>query len=166
MMKTKYPLPDVPQLKGLLEQLLSQDVEVSSSQSMVYELAKGHFLALYRTDHGQIIGGVVFDANCAAYLGGALTMTPPQTVEESVKSNFTESYLVDAFKEILNITGRLYNETGRGHVVLAEVLAPGAPMADDIQSFLSAKHRRGGFEVSVPRYGVGHLTFLHPFKEK
>lgn len=116
------------------------------------------FAAIYVDAAGNPGALCLCDIPFAAYAGGALTMMPPNSTEYAVEDEELTPVLTQNLYEIMNICTRLVINDDTPHLRLTKVVEA-QEIEDTIEQFL-ALGNRGDYDLNIPRYGKGTLTFL------
>ncbi|MFK7843805.1 MAG: hypothetical protein AB8G77_00785 [Rhodothermales bacterium] len=118
----------------------------------------GKYAAIYVDSEGEPGAICYVDVPFAAYAGGAMTMMPPGPVQEAAASNDLSEMMVQNLYEIMNICTRLIINDDTRHLKLTEVRK--TEEITEIVDVLLAAGNRGDYEINIPKYGVGTMSFL------
>jgi hypothetical protein len=121
--------------------------------------SSGSWVALYVTDESKPAALCVADGPLAANSSAALSMLPPNTAKDAIKSKDLPSAMVANLREIMNICSRLLMTDSSPHLRLAALHAVKS-MPADLSAVIGSAHNRFDFEIQVPKYGVGNLAFI------
>ncbi len=149
-------LPDKESIYEMLNLLLGDDMSVEY-RKMPAPTDKG-YAALYVNKEGEPKAVCICDIAFAAYSGGAMTMMPPKSVQNQADDEDLSDMLVQNLYEVMNICTRLIIDDETPHLKLTEV-KPAEEVQDIIQTLLS-EDNRGDYEVEIPKYGKGLMTFI------
>jgi hypothetical protein len=157
-MATAYPLPDAPKIAELLG-LLFDGLDVKLGGTFDQTPAGGAWFGVFVADSGDPVALCGADANLAATWGAAFSLLPVGAAKDAAKSRELTQVMIDNMREIMNICTRLVMDTSSPHLRLDQIYqskslpAPAAAM-------LGAPKSRREFQVQLPKYGGGVLTFL------
>ena len=149
-------LPDKESIYEMLNLLLGEDMTVEYKNRPA-QLDKT-YVAMYADAEGVPHALCACDVAFAAYSGGAMTMMPPNTVKNAADDDDLSDMLRDNLYEVMNICTRLVIDDNTPHLKLTEVKR--ASEIPEIVERMLATGNRGDYEVSIPRYGAGTMTFL------
>ena len=108
---------------GMLSDLLGRDVGSKSAGDLGSEIPDDAIVAYYRNDEGEARFAIVLDKPAAARVGGALTMMPPEGIDQDAKGRAPlDGEPLENATEVLNIMSALFHEAGAPHIVLAETM--------------------------------------------
>jgi hypothetical protein len=157
-MATAYPLPDGPKIAELLG-LLFDGLEVKAGGTFDQTPAGGAWFGVFVSDTGAPVALCGADANLAATFGAALSMLPVGMAKDAAKTRELTGVMIDNMREIMNICSRLVMDTTSPHLKLDQVY-PGKSLPAPATALLGAPNGRKEFQVQLPKYGGGVLTFL------
>ena len=149
----KYLNPGKDDIRKILSMLFDGNLVVSESDSK----SDRQFAAVY-VDKNEVPGAVVLcDMNFAAYAGAALSMMHPEVANEMVAETELPQTILDNLHEIMNIcTGLIIGES-TPHLRLNSV----GPIGDtDAIVRIGGTANRDDYQVEIPLYGIGNLSFL------
>ena len=150
-----HVLPDESSILEMLSLMYGDNMTVTATSELNYN---NTYAAVYVNADGETGAVCVCDIPFAAYSSGALTMMPPDAVKEVVSSqDLSEMHLANLY-EVMNICTRLVISDNTEHLKLTEVL-PISEANEHIEAVQPAGLRKD-FEVSIPRYGSGTLSFM------
>ncbi len=150
-----YVVPDAESLRKMLSVVFGDDLEVSVSDDAALA---GRYAATYINDDGAIVAVGACEESLVAFTGAALTMLPKDVADEMATSSNLSDVVVSNFHEIMNICSRLLIAEDGPHLRLDKTLEPGAaagPISD-----LESRTSISSFDVTVPGYGGGRISFL------
>ena len=149
----KYLNPSKDDIRKTLSMLFDGDLVVSESDSQSDE----QFVAVY-VDEEEAPGAVVLcDKSFAVYAGAALSMMHPEVAKEMVVETELPQNILDNLHEIMNIcTGLIIGES-TPHLRLNSV---GLVGDTDAVNRINDTVNRGDYQVEIPTYGAGALSFL------
>jgi hypothetical protein len=157
-MATAYPLPDGPKIVDLLG-LLFDGLEVKAGGSFDQTPAGGAWFGVFIADSGTPVALCGADANLAATFGAAFSLLPVGAAKEAAKSRELTGVMVENVRELMNICSRLVMDATSPHLRLDQVY-PTKSLPAPATALLGAPGGRREFQVQLPKYGGGVLTFL------
>jgi hypothetical protein len=157
-MATAYPLPDGPKIVELLG-LLFDGLDVKAGGTFDQTPAGGAWFGVFVADSGTAVALCGADANLAATLGAAFSMLPVGAAKEAAKARDLTAVMVDNMREIMNICSRLVMDATSPHLRLDQIY-PAKSLPAPATALLGAPSARREFQVQLPKYGGGVLTFL------
>jgi hypothetical protein len=157
-MATAYPLPDVPKVVQMLG-LLFDGLDVKPGGSFDQSPAAGAWFGVFIADSGEPVALCGADANLAANMGAAFSMLPAGLAKDAAKSRDLTPVMVDNVREIMNICTRLVMDASSQHLKLEQVY-PVKSLPAGAAALLKAPKSRREFQLQLPKYGGGVLTFL------
>ena len=153
-----YPLPDRPKILDLLG-LLFDGLDVKPGGAFDQSPAGGAWFGVFVADSGEPVALCGADANLAATFGTAFSMLPPGMAKEAAKTRELTAVMIDNIREIMNICTRLVMDATSPHLKLEQVY-PIKSLPAPASALLGAVKSRREFQVQLPKYGGGVLTFL------
>jgi hypothetical protein len=157
-MATAYPLPDGPKIVDLLG-LLFDGLNVKAGGTFDQTPAGGAWFGVFVADSGTPVALCGADANLAATFGAAFSMLPVGAAKEAAKARELTGVMVDNMREIMNICSRLVMDATSPHLKLEQIY-PTKTLPPPATALLGAPGGRREFQVQLPKYGGGVLTFL------
>jgi hypothetical protein len=157
-MATAYPLPDGPKIAGMLG-LLFDGLDVKAGGTFDQTSAGGAWFGVFVADGGNPVALCGADANLAATFGAAFSMLPVGAAKEAAKARELTSVMIDNMREIMNICSRLIMDATSPHVKLDQIY-PAKSLPAPAAALLGAPGGRREFQIQLPKYGGGVLTFL------
>ena len=157
-MATAYPLPDGRKIVDMLG-LLFDGLDVKAGGTFDQTPAGGAWFGVFVADSGNPVALCGADANLAATFGAAFSMLPVGAAKDAAKSRELTGVMIDNMREIMNICSRLVMDATSPHLKLDQIYATQslpAPAA----ALLGSPGGRKEFQVQLPKYGGGVLTFL------
>jgi hypothetical protein len=157
-MATAYPLPDAPKIAELLG-LLFDGLDVKVGGTFDQTPAGSAWIGVFVADSGEPVALCGADANLAATWGAAFSLLPVGAAKDAAKSRELTQVMIDNMREIMNICTRLVMDASSPHLKLDQIYqskslpAPAAVL-------LGAPKSRREFQVQLPKYGGGVLSFL------
>ncbi len=157
-MATAYPLPDGPKIINMLG-LLFDGLDVKAGGTFDQTPAGGAWFGVFVADGGNPVALCGADANLAATFGCAFSMLPVGAAKDAAKSRELTGVMIDNMREIMNICSRLVMDASSPHLKLDQ-LYPAKSLPAPAAALLGAPGGRKEFQVQLPKYGGGVLTFL------
>jgi hypothetical protein len=157
-MATAFPLPDGPKIVDLLG-LLFDGLDVKAGGTFDQTPAGGAWFGVFVADSGVPVALCGADANLAATFGAAFSMLPVGVAKEAAKARELTAVMIDNMREIMNICSRLVMDATSPHLKLDQIY-PTKSLPAPATALLGAPNGRREFQVQVPKYGGGMLTFL------
>ena len=153
-MSTQYVVPRAAAVSNLLGMIFGEGVRVDTTAA---DLA-GKTVATFVNDSDDLVALCACDKRFVGYSGAALSMIPPDAVEEILSGSELTPVLRDNFHEVMNICSKLLMSDTSAHLRLHRTMP--ADQAGDAISSLQATATGTGFAVDFPRYGRGSMHFL------
>jgi hypothetical protein len=155
---TRYPLPDVAQVRELLG-MLFDGITVKAGAKLDPAPKGKPYFGFYVADDGSPAGLVGCDLAFASNSGAALSMLPPNAAKDAVKTKELTDVMIANLREVMNICTRLLLKESSPHVrllLVSEVAGLPPPAA----AIISAPNGRVDFEIGLGKYGSGLLAVL------
>jgi hypothetical protein len=157
---TTFCLPKAVDVQQMLGMLYSDGFSVKSGSAVSADLGSKSLVAVYVDDDNKPVTACVSDYPFTAFAGGALTRIPKGGAEDMASSgDFSEMILSNVY-EIMNICSRLFMDSNTPHLRLDRSYSKPDLAPDDVRAMLSSTKARADFEVTIPGYGNGKLSFL------
>ncbi|MEA3151515.1 MAG: hypothetical protein QOD56_2454 [Gammaproteobacteria bacterium] len=157
-MATAFPLPDGPKIVDLLG-LLFDGLDVKAGGTFDQSPAGGAWFGVFVADSGAPVALCGADANLAATFGAAFSMLPVAVAKEAAKARELTAVMIDNMREIMNICSRLVMDATSPHLKLDQIY-PTKSLPAPATALLGAPNGRREFQIQLPKYGGGTLTFL------
>lgn len=157
-MANAYPLPDGPKITNMLG-LLFDGLDVKAGGTFDQTPAGGSWFGVFVADSGNPVALCGVDANLAATFGAAFSMLPVGVAKEAAKTRELTGVMIDNMREIMNICSRLVMDATSPHLKLDQIY-PAKSLPAPAAALLGAPGGRKEFQVQLPKYGGGVLTFL------
>jgi hypothetical protein len=157
-MATAYPLPDGPKIVQFLG-LLFDGLDVKPGGTFDQSPAGGAWFGVFVADSGEPVALCGADANLAATWGAAFSMLPVAAAKEAAKTRELTGVMIENVREIMNICTRLVMDATSLHLKLDQVY-PAKSLPAPAAALLGAAQGRREFQLQLPKYGGGVLTFL------
>ena len=149
-------LPNTEDIYEMLNLFFGDDMSAEYRDEPVDVADK--YAAIYVDSEGEPGAICYVDAAFAAYAGGAMTMMPPGPVQEAAANNDLSQMMTENLYEVMNIWTRLVINDETRHLKLTEVKK--TEEIKEIVDALLATGNRGDYNISIPKYGVGTMSFL------
>jgi hypothetical protein len=157
-MSTSYPLPDGPKIVQMLG-LLFDGLDVKPGGSFDQTAAGGAWFGVFIADSGEPVALCGADANLAATFGAAFSMLPVAAAKDAAKARELNEVMIGNVREIMNICTRLVMDPTSPHLKLEQIY-PVRSLPAVAAGLLGAPKGRREFQLQLPKYGGGVLTFL------
>ena len=157
-MASAFPLPDASKIVQMLG-LLFDGLDVKPGGTFDQSPGGGSWFGVFISDSGEPVALCGADANLAATLGAAFSMLPVAIAKDAAKARDLTTVMIENMREIMNISTRLVMDNTSPHLKLDQ-LYPGKSLPAPAAALLAAPAARREFQVQVPKYGGGVLTFL------
>jgi hypothetical protein len=157
-MTAAYPLPDGPKIVHMLG-LLFDGLDVKPGGAFDQSPAGGAWFGVFVADSGEPVALCGADANLAATWGAAFSMLPVAAAKEAAKTRELTGVMIENVREIMNICTRLVMDASSLHLKLDQVY-PAKSLPAPAAALLGAARGRREFQIQLPKYGGGVLTFL------
>ena len=154
-MSNNYVIPTTQAVSGLLAMIFGDGVETKDHEAP--DLESQH-VATFIDDDDQLVALCVCDKEFVAYSGAALSMIPADVANEMISGNSISEAMVGNFYEVMNICSKLLMSDSSAHLRLDKTLSP--EESTEPVSALKDSAKIIGFNVGIPKYGTGMLTFL------
>jgi hypothetical protein len=152
------PMPDAPKVRAMLG-MLFDGLDIKPGKKFDIVPASGSWVGAYVGDDGAVLAACAVDVALAANTGAALSMMPPGVAKDAIKAKDLSEVMVANVHEVMNICTRLMMTEGSPHLRLSK-LYPAKTLPADVAQMLAGAKGRIDFELSVPKYGVGTLSFI------
>jgi hypothetical protein len=157
-MATAYPLPDGPKIVQMLG-LLFDGLDVKPGGTFDQSPAGGAWFGVFIADSGEPVALCGADANLAANMGAAFSLLPAGVAKDAAKTRDLTPVMIDNVREIMNICTRLVMDATSLHLKLEQIY-PVKSLPAAAAALLGAPKGRREFQLQLPKYGGGVLTFL------
>jgi hypothetical protein len=155
-MATVY-LPAADELRRMLA-MMYERLKVSEGEP-VSEDGPKCVVAIYLSDDDAPIAAALADYPFAAFTGAALTMIPAGGAEDAVADKDLGGAILENVHEVFNICSRLLMDADSPHLRLSDVYEGIGAVPEEHKAVFAATDRVS-FQVEVPNYGTGNVTFL------
>ena len=157
-MATAFPLPDASKIVQMLG-LLFDGLDVKPGGTFDQTPGGGAWFGVFISDGGAPVALCGADANLAATLGAAFSMLPVAAAKDAAKTRDLTTVMIENMREIMNISTRLVMDNASPHLKLDQIY-PSKSLPAAAAALLAAPAGRREFQVQIPKYGGGVLTFL------
>ncbi|MGB5581250.1 MAG: hypothetical protein WBM54_06260 [Woeseia sp.] len=147
-------MPDKKSIRELLEMIFGKGVIVAKLPAVD---TSDKIVATFVNDDDQLVALCACDRNFASYSGGALSLIPPDAINEVIDKGEMTEIMSENFHEVMNICSKLLMSDSSAHLRLDKTLSA-AESADSISSLAAA--RASAYSIEIPRYGKGAVHFL------
>ena len=147
--------PRPASISNLLSVVFGAELDVKNCDAK--EL-NGQQIATFVNDEDQLVALCACDKQFVAYSGAALSMIPAAIANEMISGNTVTDAMVDNFYEVMNICSKSLMSDTSTHLRLDRALQP-TESADAIAT-LGESANVTAFDVGIPQYGNGTLTFV------
>ena len=144
-------MPNVGAIGSLLEMLLGRTVTVTPSDVDVRSLP---YAGTYVARDDSLGAVALCDRAFVCWMGSALSLVPPTSACEALKSGELSPLMLENGQEVLNIAASLISQDGY-HLRFHDLLEPSSPSWQEVQRFVDAAKERVGVDVAVSGYGDG-----------
>ena len=153
-MTTALVLPTEDDIRMTLAMLYGEDATaIKMDDQPDFDL-----VGLYVDDDDKPVAAMACDFPFAAYAGASLTMIPLGGAEACIEGGELTEMMMANLQEVCNIGSRWYMTADTAHIRFA-TLHSVADVPAEAQCVLEASLTRG-FEINIPKYGVGHIVCL------
>ena len=157
-MASAFPLPDAPKIVQMLG-MLFDGLDVKPGGTFDHTPGGGAWFGVFVADSGAPVALCGADANLAATFGAAFSMLPVAAAKDAAKARDLTTVMIENMREIMNISTRLVMDNTSPHLKLDQ-LYPSKSLPAPAAALLAAPAGRREFQVQLPKYGGGVLTFL------
>ena len=157
-MACAYPLPDGAKVLEFLG-VLFDGLEVKPGGAFDQTPSGGAWFGVFACDSGAPVALCGADANLAASFGAALSLLPVAAAIEAARSRELTAVMIDNVREIMNICTRLVIDATSPHLKLEQIY-PAKSLPAPAAALLGAPQGRREFQIQLPKYGGGVLTFI------
>lgn len=160
-MSSKHPIPEKDEVYQILNMLYGNDLELDKSTTTLTPDTNKLMVASFIDDENHAVTACLCDFPFAAYAGSALTKIPPGGAEDAASSGDFSQMMKDNLREIMNICSRLFMlKDDAPHLKFDVVYDTLDTAPQDVKSIIENSNARVDYNVSIPGYGNGALSFL------
>lgn len=149
-------LPNKEEIYEMLSLLLGDDITVEYRRKPMDLTDKQ--VAIYADADGNPGAICCCDAAFAAFSGGAITMMPVAITQEAAEYDDLTDIMIQNLYEVMNICTRLVINDETPHLKLTTVSR--SQEVEEAVNALVSTGNRGDYEIEIPKYGKGTLSFL------
>ncbi|MCP4676468.1 MAG: hypothetical protein GY854_13330 [Deltaproteobacteria bacterium] len=152
--------PQANDVSEMLTSLVGEDVPVKKVDT---PLTEGDYAVLgdFISDDDKPLVLCVMDFAAMNWLGAALPMIPKATVEDDVRARKFSDEVKENIGEIFNISASMFNKPDSIHHRFRTLHLPQAEeLAGEIKELVDQPANRIDFEIEVPEYGTGRVSYL------
>lgn len=158
-MPGKYPVPDEKKIHDILAMLYGNDVTLDTCDSVSIANDK-NMLAVFIDDEGTPSTACACNHNFVAFAGSALTKIPVGGAEDAAETGDFSEMMLSNLYEVMNICSRMFMTDTSPHVKLDKVYKTFDEAPDNVRDLFQDAEERIDFDVSIPGYGNGAVSFL------
>jgi hypothetical protein len=145
-------------ISALLSELLGQAVSVAPSDRSVDARAVG-YVATYRAEDGSVHASILCDMTLAVTLAACLTLLAQSSDAAGARTHGSSPPLFDRLREVFSSATQLLVEDACLHVSLQAVYLLPGDLPEAARKAVFQPSAQCDFEVEVPSYGKGLLSF-------
>ncbi len=152
-MRNRCIKPDTDSAAKLLQLLYGDELTAT------HVAAGNHaaqYTAMFISDADELLALCSCSSEFVAYAGAAMSMIPADAANEMIAANDNNEAVAANFHELMNICSKLLMNDSSAHLRLDKVLLP-SESASVSATFDAVE--TVAFEVHIPRYGKGSMTF-------
>lgn len=158
-MSTVHPLPNVHDMLGIFSMLYNTDL-IREAEPLTLDSDKV-LLAVYVNDEDEAVCACLFDRSFAGFSGCGLTRIPKGGAEDAIETGDFSDAMIGNVKEVMNIASRLLMNSSSPHIRLVhEIYQSVSDAPEPIVTALRACVESKAFDVEIPNYGMGNMTFI------
>jgi len=154
-----YPVPKETEVHEMLSMLYGDGFELDSGEPVPVEDDKS-MLAVYVNDSGEPSTACVCNYHFAAFAGAALTKIPVGGAEDAAATGDFSEMMMSNLHEIMNICSRIFMDNSSPHIKLDKLYKSLDDAPDDVRALLGKTAKTVDFNVTIPGYGDGAISFL------
>lgn len=151
---TKYVVPTGATAQKMLEMLLGEKLTPGKGAALKPETCH---VGTYVDDTGALVAICAVDLAFGAFSGAAMSGIPAAAAKDAIAEKALTENMLANLAEVMNILSRLLMSDTSPHLKFREVLSPGE-QSELVKGLAGAT--RADMSISIPRYGVGNLSFL------
>lgn len=118
------------------------------------------YIGVYRRDDATVGGVMICDVAFGAYTGCALSLIPPRDANAAVKAGVLPDHIIENFREIVNVSSRLYSTARCPRVIFSDLMAYPVRLPKDILHAMVKPRERLDYAVNIPGYGDAKFAVL------
>ncbi|NNJ95853.1 MAG: hypothetical protein HKP12_01680 [Gammaproteobacteria bacterium] len=155
-----HPVPDKNDLLQILSMLYGDALTLDTGTAVASDAGSKSVVAIYVNDDNVPVTACICDYGFVAYAGSALTRIPPAGAEDAAESGDFSDMMLGNHHEVMNICSRLFMKGKSPHIRLDKVYASPDELPEAAQSVIESDAGCAHFEIEVPGYGKGSVSFL------
>lgn len=159
-MTVKHPVPSEVDLRQILTMLYGDALTLQAANAGSAENCSKSVVAVYVNDNNEPVTACICDHDFVAFAGSALTRIPPGGAEDAAASGDFSEMMLGNHHEIMNICSRLFMNSDSPHLRLEKVYVSPDDVPENARTVLQTSELRADFNVEVPGYGAGNLSFI------
>ncbi|PCJ23938.1 MAG: hypothetical protein COA96_10650 [SAR86 cluster bacterium] len=158
-MSQLIPLPNDVEVRLIFKMLFGDEVAVDPNDTVAPD-SDSKMVAIFVDDEDKPVTACVCDRNFVAFTGSALTRIPLGGAEDAAESGDFSEMMLGNFHEVMNICSSLFMNSGSPHLRLDTVYPTLDATPEGARAMIDSCQGRIDFDVAIPRYGNGELSFL------
>lgn len=151
----KHVIPDAESVTQLLGMIFGEDIAVADATGDDFS---GYYVATFQNREDKQVAVSACDMAFVAYSGAALSMVPKPAANDMIKDSVVTDAVAANFHEVMNICSKLMISETSPHLRLVDVFAPGDSSTQAVAA-MNGESTTVCFDVDIPRYGKGRLSF-------
>jgi len=160
MMSVKHPVPNEAALRQILAMLYGDELTLAPANAVPAENGSKSVVAVYVNDDNEPVTACVCNHEFVAFAGSALTRIPPGGAEDAAESGDFSEMMLSNHHEVMNICSRLFMSGDSPHLRLEKIYISPDQVPENARTVIQSSGLRADFNVQVPGYGAGSLSFL------
>lgn len=158
-MPGQFPVPDEKSAHDMLSMLYGDEVTLDACDAKPIS-PETNMLAVFIDDEGAPSTACACSYNFAAFAGAALTKIPVGGAEDAAESGDFSDMMISNIYEVMNICSRMFMNDTSPHLKLDKVYKSFDEAPDDVSNLFQGVDERSDFDVGIPNYGNGVITFI------
>ena len=154
-----YPVPEEKNIHDTLTMLYGNDVTLDTCDSTSIEGDK-NMIAVFINDEGEPSTACACNYNFVAFAGAALTKIPVGGAEDAAESGDFSDMMLSNLYEVMNICSRMFMTDTSPHIKLDKVYKTFDEAPEEVRSAFKDVEERIDFDVEIPGYGNGAISFM------
>lgn len=153
-------LPQVKDVKELLQSLLGRDVEVKDGPAWIPPAGEKIIVAEFVDDETTVAAIGMCDLSGGAFIGAAMGLLPPGGAQDMAKEGALSATVNENLYETMNIAASLFNVADCPHVRITTMHGPGAALPPAIDAMVKQPTGRVDLAINVSGYGPGRFSLV------
>ena len=153
-------LPQVKEVRDLLESLLGRDVEVKDGPAWIPPDGEKIIVAEFVDDESTLAALAMCDLSGGAFIGAAMGLLPKGGAEDMVKEGSLSPTVSENLYETMNIAASLFNVADCPHVRITVMHAPGVALPGPVDALVKQPTGRVDLAINVSGYGPGRFSLV------